>query len=38
MFVCLLDAEGAFDGIPHAVLFDEVMGIIPEIFWRILVL
>ncbi len=37
MFVCSLDAEGAFDGIPHAVLFDKVMGIIQNInfgeFW-----
>ncbi len=38
VFVCSLDAEGAFDGIPHAVPFDKVMGIIPNIFWRILVL
>ncbi len=40
VFVCSLDAEGAFDGIPHAVLFvpHNVMGIIPDISWRILVL
>ncbi len=32
VFVCSLDTDSAFDGIPHAVLFDKVMGIIPDIF------
>ena len=38
VFVFSLDAGGAFDGIPHAVLCDNVMDIILDMLWRILVL
>ena len=37
VYVCSLDAEGAFDAIPHHVLFQKTRGIIPDIFWRCLV-
>ena len=37
VYACSLDAEGAFDGIPHCVLFRKAIGIIPDIFWRLLV-
>ncbi len=32
VYVCALDAEGAFDGIPHA-----VTGVVPTLYWRLLV-
>jgi hypothetical protein len=34
--MCGLDAEGAFDGIPHAVLFDKAIDIISDMSWRLL--
>ena len=34
---CSLDAEGAFDSIPHHVLFRKAMGAVPDHCWRILV-
>ena len=37
VYACSLDAEGAFDGIPHSVLFKKALGIIPDAYWRILV-
>jgi hypothetical protein len=37
VYVCALDAEAAFDGIPHAVMFLKAMDIIPVIYWRMLV-
>ena len=37
VYICSLDAEGAFDGIPHSVLFSKAMNIIPDIYWRMLV-
>ena len=37
VYACSLDAEGAFDGIPHPVLFNKALGVIPDMFWRILV-
>jgi hypothetical protein len=36
VFVCSLDAEGAFDGIPHPVLFMKTINIIPDVCWRLL--
>ena len=30
VFMCRLDAEGAFDSIPHPVLFKKAMGILSE--------
>lgn len=37
VYVCSLDAEGAFDGIPHSILFKKALGVIPDMYWRILV-
>ena len=35
-YMCSLDAEAAFDGIPHAVLLCKTMNIIPDPSWKIL--
>ncbi len=37
VYVCSLDAESAFDGIPHSILFEKATNIIPIMYWRILV-
>ena len=37
VYACSLDSEGAFDGIPHSVLFKKALGVIPDMYWRILV-
>ena len=37
MFLCSLDAKEAFDSIPHSVLFQKALDIIPIQCWRILV-
>ena len=34
--LCSLDAEGAFDAIPHAVLFHETSNVLPDHCWRLL--
>ena len=36
VFMCGLDAEGAFDGIPHPVLFSKAMNILSEMSWKLL--
>jgi len=36
IFASLLFAEGAFDGIPHSVLFDKCIGILPDVCWQLL--
>ena len=36
VYLCSLDAEGAFDCIPHGVLLDCANGIIPDMCWRVL--
>ena len=36
VYLCSLDVEGAFDSLPHSVLFDCVSEILPDISWRIL--
>ena len=36
VFLCGLDAEGAFDGIPHPVLFNKAMNVVPDDSWRLL--
>ena len=36
-FMCGLDAEGAFDGIPHPVLFQKSYGVISEMCYKLLV-
>ena len=30
VFMCGLDAEGAFDGIPHPVLFNKAINVVPD--------
>ena len=37
VYVCALDAEGAFNVIPHSVMFSKIMDIVPLLYWRILV-
>jgi len=37
VYICSLDAESAFDGIPHSILFRNAMDIIPFLYWRVLV-
>jgi hypothetical protein len=37
VYVCALDAEGAFDGIPHAVMFSKALDVIPMLYWRLLI-
>ena len=34
VFLCSLDAEGAFEGIPHSVLFDCACDTIPDSCWK----
>ena len=36
VFMCSLDIEGTFDGLPHAVLFRKAMDIFPDLSWRLL--
>ena len=35
--MCSLDAEGAFDAIPHSVLFLKAIDIIPDHYWKTMV-
>ena len=37
VYVCALDAEGAFDGIPHSMMFFKALGIIPMLYLRLLI-
>ena len=37
VYVCALDAEGAFDGIPHSIMFSKALDVIPTIYWRLLI-
>ena len=36
LFLCSLDAEGAFDLLPHVVILQKAFGIISDEFWRLL--
>ena len=36
VYVCSLDAEGAFDSIPHSILFKTDIDVISPKYWRIL--
>ena len=36
IFSCSLDAEGAFDAIPHSILFDKALNVIPDPCWKLL--
>ena len=35
VYSCSLDAAGAFDCIPHAVIFNKLNGIVPDYLWRL---
>ena len=35
-FTCSLDADGAFDHIPHSVIFGKLDGMMPDYMWRLL--
>ena len=37
VYTCSLDAQGAFDAIPHAVLFRKAMDVLPDHCWMIIV-
>ena len=36
IFYCSLDAEGMYDALPHSVLLQKTMNIIPDNLWRLL--
>ena len=36
IFYCSLDAEGAYDALPHSVLLQKTMNIIPDNLWHLL--
>ena len=36
LFICSLDAQGAFDCLPHPVLLQKVINVIPDRYWRLL--
>ena len=37
VYACSLDAEGAFDAVPHSILFYKTMDVIPDHCWLVLV-
>ena len=37
VYACSLDAEAAFDGTPHSIMFKKTLGIVHDTYWRILV-
>ena len=36
VYTCSLDAEGAFDAMPHVVIFGKLDGIVPDYAWRVM--
>ena len=36
VYTCSLDAEGAFDDIPHCVIFEKASSVLPEHCWHII--
>ena len=36
IFACSLDAEGALDAIPHSILFDKALNVVPDPCWKLL--
>ena len=36
VYTCSLDGEGAFDAIPHAILFDRASDVLPDHCWKIM--
>ena len=37
VYMCSLDAQGAFDELPHPILFNKCIDVVPDHCWRILV-
>ncbi len=37
VYTCSLDAEAAFDGIPHSVMLSKLIKVLHDMCWRILV-
>ncbi len=37
VYACSLDAEAAFDGIPHSIMFQKARGALQDNVWRVLV-
>ena len=37
VYTCSLDAEGVFDAIPHCILFQKAMGVLPDHCWHIMI-
>ena len=37
LFFCSLDAQGAFDALPHPIIFQKALGVIPDKCWCIMV-
>ena len=37
VYTCSLDAEGAFDAIPHCAIFEKASSVLPEHCWHIMV-
>ena len=35
VYMCSLEAEGAFDAVPHAILFQKAINVIPDHCWVI---
>lgn len=36
MYICSLDAEGAFDSIPHSILFYKALDVLPDHCWKVM--
>ena len=36
VYSCSLDAEGAFDAIPHCILFHKAQSVLPSYFWFVM--
>ena len=36
VYACALDAEKAFDGVPHSILLKKSLGVLPDHWWRLL--
>ena len=37
VYACSLDAQGAFDAVPHEILFRKALGVIPDHSWAMMV-
>ena len=36
VYFCSLDAAGAFDALPHSIIFHRAIGVLPDSCWRVL--